>query len=254
MNLNPINLGAPVLEDLPTEFLVSTWNVWFDRYQREQRNAALLAELQAQRPHIMLFQEVTLPFVRALQQADWLREGYWISGVEHNQIGVVMVARVRCLNLAFHTLTSSMGRRLLVAEFGGGVAVASGHFESNRSSGPVRKTQYTETLQRLSGFPAAVLGGDFNSSPQDPESEAFASGRDVWPELMAADPGYTVDSEGNLMLAKQEPNKQTRARIDRLFCLGGVQAAEIQMLGTQPFFEGDFPSDHFGLLARIRRS
>ena len=81
---------------------------------------ALLAELEQYRPHVMLFHEVTPPFVRALQAPAWLKEGYWISGLEHNQIGVLMVARVKCHELRFHPLTSQMGRRLLVGRFAGG--------------------------------------------------------------------------------------------------------------------------------------
>ena len=94
MKLEPIWLGAPLEEELPSEFTVSTWNVWFDRFRREERNTALLAELEGYRPHVMIFQEVTPPFVRVLQATEWLRDGYWLSGVEHNEIGVVMVARL----------------------------------------------------------------------------------------------------------------------------------------------------------------
>ena len=92
--LKPTILGTPPTQPLPREFSLSTWNVWFDKHLRAERNSALLDELSRHRPHVMLFQEVTLPFVRALQAAVWLRDGYWISGVEHNEIGVVKVARV----------------------------------------------------------------------------------------------------------------------------------------------------------------
>ena len=49
MKLEPIWLGAPLEEELPSEFTVSTWNVWFDRFRREERNTALLAELEGYR-------------------------------------------------------------------------------------------------------------------------------------------------------------------------------------------------------------
>jgi endonuclease/exonuclease/phosphatase family metal-dependent hydrolase len=252
MKLEPICLGAVTQEHLPSEFTLSTWNVWFDRYRREERNAALLAELERYRPHVMLFQEVTPPFVRALQAAAWLKEGYWISGVEHTQIGVVMVARVQCHALGFHPLTSRMGRRLLVGRFAGGVAVAGAHFESNRDSGETRAAQFSEALDILEREPAAVLAGDFNSTAEEPESEKLVGrSRDGWSTLHPEKPGYTVDSQGNEMLHKQAPLKTLQIRIDRLLCMGKTEPLDIRLLGTEPFEGRDFPSDHFGLLATL---
>ena len=252
MKLEPIWLGAPTEEELPSEFTLSTWNVWFDRYRREERNAALLSELERYRPHVMLFQEVTLPFVRALQAASWLREGYWISGLEHNQIGVVMVARVPCHDLGFYPLTSQMGRRLLTGRFARGLTVAGAHFESNRGSGETRAVQFSEALDILDSSAAAVLAGDFNSTAEDPESDKLV-GRagDGWSVLHPERPGYTIDSQANEMLRKQAPHQNVQARIDRLLCLGSTRPLEIQLLGTEPFEGQDFPSDHFGLLATL---
>ena len=255
MKLEPIRLGAPTAEELPSEYTLSTWNVWFDRYRREERNFALLAELEQYRPHVMLFQEVTPPFVRALQATAWLKEGYWISGVEHNQIGVVMVARVKCHALGFRPLTSQMGRRLLVGRFAGGLTVGGAHFESNRGSGETRAVQFSEALDILEPVPAGVLAGDFNSTAEDPESEKLVGrARDGWSTLHPENPGYTIDSQANDMLRKQAPLKNVQARIDRLLCIGDIKPLEIQLLGTEPFEGQDFSSDHFGLLAKLSLS
>ena len=250
--LEPICLGSPAEEELPSTFTLSTWNVWFDRHKREERNHALLAELERHRPHVMLFQEVTPPFIRAIQATEWLREGYWLSGVEHNEIGVVMMARVRCHELVFHSLTSQMGRRLLVGDFAARIKVAGAHFESNRGSGETRAIQFSQALEILERAPAAVLAGDFNSSAADPESETLTGrARDAWSALHSDQPGFTIDSERNEMLRKQAPQNRVQARIDRLLCLGKVRPLDIQLLGTEPFSGQDFPSDHFGLLARL---
>lgn len=252
MKLEPIWLGAPTEEELPPEFTLSTWNVWFDRFRREERNTALLAELECYRPHVMLFQEVTPPFVRALQAAEWLKNGYWLSGVEHSEIGGVMVARVRCHELRFHPLTSQMGRRLLTGRFAGGATVAGAHFESNRGAGETRAVQFSEALDILQSETAAVLAGDFNSTAEDPESEKLTGRtRDAWSTLHPEKPGYTIDSQANEMLRKQAPGQTVQARIDRLLCLGDTVSLGAQLLGTKPFEEQDFPSDHFGLLATL---
>ena len=66
-------------------------------------------------------------------------------------------------------------------------------------------------------------------------------------------PGFTIDSERNEMLRKQSPQNRVQSRIDRLLCLGSTQALDIRLLGTEPFSGQDFPSDHFGILARLSR-
>ena len=66
---------------------ISTWNVWFDKRERDVRNRALLEELGRIRPDICCFQEVTPPFVRALQACPWMEDDYWISGTHHQDIG-----------------------------------------------------------------------------------------------------------------------------------------------------------------------
>jgi endonuclease/exonuclease/phosphatase family metal-dependent hydrolase len=247
--LEPIALGSPPTEPIPTEFTLSSWNVWFDRHLRAERNTALLAELSRHRPHVMLFQEVTLPFIRALRAAEWLREGYWVSGVEHNEIGVVMVARVTVKSVAFHTLTSLMGRRLLVADLGG-LHVAGAHFESNRGSGEVREKQFEESLGLLKGIPGAILAGDFNCTATAPEAQVLKA-RDAWSTLDEG-PGYTIDSQRNPTLRKKNPTRVVEARIDRILCLGKVEPQRVQLLGTEPFQGEEHPSDHFGLLTQLK--
>lgn len=245
--LNPVQLGASSEEPLPAEFNLSTWNVWFDRFRRGERNVALLQELQAHRPHVMLFQEVTPPFVRALQAAEWLKDGYWLSGVEHNEIGAVMAARVRCHSLGFYPLTSQMGRRLLVADFGS-VRVATAHFESNRGSAEIREIQFKEAQEILGSD--AVLAGDFNCEAGDPESVVLR-GVDAWTALKR-EAGYTLDSERNPMLKSQAPTRTVQARIDRLLCYG-LEPCKIRLLGTASE-QGLLPSDHFGLLTTLKHS
>ena len=197
----------------------------------------------------MLFQEVTIPFVRALLAADWLRDGYWISGVEHNEIGVVMAARVSCESLNFHPLTSSMGRRLLVADLGS-VRIAGAHFESVRGSGDIRAKQFAEAQAILDSATPAVLGGDFNCESAAPECHIL-TGRDAWSALQNT-PGYTIDSEANPMLKRQRPTSVVQARIDRILCFGQAEPLRTELLGTVPFQKDEYPSDHFGLLTQLK--
>ena len=247
--LNPVYLGSETSTKSSQELSISTWNVWFDRFHREERNNALLSELGQYKPDIMVFQEVTMPFIRAAQACEWLREGYWISATDHNQIGVVMISRLPAARVFFHQLTSEMGRRLLVADFSN-IAVASGHFESNRGSGSVRQKQFQESIEFLSRYPRAVLAGDFNCTAEDAESERLnAHFVDAW-DAKGEGPGYTLDTFANER-ARRDARCDLQVRIDRVLLQGDLKVQSISLLGTEAFQENVHASDHFGLLSDI---
>lgn len=255
MELHPILLGDEIISTKRRELSISTWNVWFDRFHREQRNRALLEELGRHRPDVMVFQEVTLPFVRAIQACEWMKSGYWLSAADHSQIGVVMVSNLPCRRLSFRPLTSDMGRRLLVAEFPG-VTVASAHFESNRNSQETREKQFEETFRLLENESSAVLLGDFNSTPEQREAQTLnARFRDAWESSGDGSPGHTIDTTTNKM-AWRDIREEKKLRIDRILVRGGVEVEGACLLGTAAF-EGELhASDHYGVLARLnlRRS
>lgn len=253
MQLEPVLLGSSQPLSCPDQLVITTWNVWFDKLHREQRNQLLLSALARHKPHLMAFQEVTPPFVRALQSQDWLRdEGYWVSAVEHQWIGAVLVGRVPLRHLEFVPLESSMGRRLLVARLDGGPTVATAHFESTASAGNVRARQIQQTFEYLAQESAAVVLGDFNCCAEDPECAAIPSEVvDAWDHLHPADPGFSMDSTLNGMLAKTVAGL-VQKRIDRVLLRGAVAPLSIERLGTKPDPSGLFASDHFGLVTNLR--
>jgi tyrosyl-DNA phosphodiesterase 2 len=249
VRLNPQYFGSESSSEVPDQLKVSTWNVWFDKHQREERNRGLMQALETHKPDLMAFQEVTPPFVRALQATEWLKDGYWISAVEHNQIGVVLVGRVPFERVLFQPMPSQMGRRLLVAELVGGVRIGAAHFESNRSSGELRGQQFQKACELLSDAPASLLLGDFNSTPNCPEAASISPNfSDVWSTLKADEPGFTMDTSLNTM-AGGRSHSETRIRIDRVLCSGTLVPTDIRLLGTEEIESGLFPSDHFGLLS-----
>ena len=71
------------------------------------------------------------------------------------------------------------------------------------------------------------------------------------------DTGFTQDTQVNLMLREQRDDEK-QVRIDRIL-LGSLSESwrpdAIELLGTEPVSPDSpsvFPSDHFGLLGRIR--
>lgn len=252
MILTPQPLGG-VAEYRPVGETVSltTWNVWFDKWEREVRNRALLEELGRLRPDICCFQEVTPPFVRALQACPWMKDEYWISGIHHQEIGVVLVSRLGVKGLQFCSLSSQMGRRLLVADFGS-MTVGCAHFESNFRAGDTRRKQFSESLEYLEAARAAVLVGDFNCAPDSHESEALKGVVDCWEALRPGEDGFTYDSELNFCAQKQNRSQPHRLRMDRILTTGRLKAAQIELIGLEPVGEALHCSDHFGLYSELR--
>lgn len=250
MKLQPVRLGEPQLTQLPERFSISSWNVWFDQYQREQRFQALLSLLGQHRPDVMAFQEVTVPFIRALKSCQWLQGGAWLSAVEPNLLGVLLVSRVRPRALEMVELPSEMGRRLLVASFDGGLEVGVCHLESVAKNGPTRHEQLQRAQSRLRQGPRALLVGDFNFPDGAAEGQAIEPDFvDLWLSGRPGEPGFTVDSAINSM--GRRPLSTTQLRIDRMLARGDLQLASIDRLGTEPIGEQLFCSDHFGLLAQL---
>lgn len=231
-------------------FTVTTWNVWFDKHHRQERFEALLAQLQSHAPEIMAFQEVTLPFVRAVQEAEWLRQGYWISSTDPNHLGTVLVSRLQPLRLSWVQLPTSMGRRLLKADFPGDLTVAVAHLES-LANPELRRQQLAVAFSELKPSARGILLGDFNFGDGQPESEALDSEFiDAWTSHHPKDPGFTRDTLANAM-ARFGRSEVKRQRLDRILARG-LRFEAVDMLGTEPIRDGLYPSDHFGLLARLQ--
>lgn len=252
MILTPQPLGeSENYRPLSRSFTLTTWNVWFDKRDRASRNENLLSLLGENPPDICCFQEVTPPFVRALQACPWMKQGYWISATHHQEIGVVMVSRLQVHKVYFSPLTSNMGRRLLVAEFGNGLSIASAHFESSGSNAEIRRQQFEESLAALSAASSHVLAGDFNCSPETPESSAFESAvTDLWTKLRPQEEGFTYDSVRNTAAAVGK-RTEVRTRIDRVLVGGNLDASSIELLGTESPEGQIHCSDHFGLRANL---
>lgn len=243
------SLGGQSQAILPATFTISTWNVWFDKHHREERFRALLDILNSHRPEIMAFQEVTLPFVRVLQETEWLHhEGHWVSAIDHNNLGTVLVSRLQPQRLYWLDLPTSMGRRLLVADFAAGLRVAVAHLES-LANDKLRQQQLETAFVHLKEAPSSILLGDFNFPDGAPEAASLDPDfLDAWTASQGESPGYTRDTIANPMARFGREEKQDR--LDRIL-LRGLRPSAITLLGQQSLREGLFASDHFGLLATV---
>ncbi len=104
-----------------------------------------------------------------------------------------------------------------------------------------------------------VFVGDFNSVANDAANPTHATYQsfinagfvETWPEKHPVDPGFTCCQ------APDVRNRQSllSARIDLVFVRGGIEVANAHVVGTRQadrIPSGLWPSDHAGVLARLR--
>ncbi|GAB5546690.1 MAG: hypothetical protein SangKO_064500 [Sandaracinaceae bacterium] len=184
---------------------VLTQNTWFSAAHRARRLRGLLDALERSDADVIALQEV-LPDLRdRLLEADWVREQAVLAegvGVAVSY-GVMLISRVPVTRAWELPLPSAMGRSLLAMELttdAGPLVVATAHFESTREMGATRGAQLEAAFEALDAFDRAVLLGDFNFDPADPEEAALDPRYvDLWPALRPGEPGYTEDTTRNAM-------------------------------------------------------
>lgn len=240
----------------PRDLRVLTWNVWFGGHMFEERRHALLRELARRRPDVIALQEVTPELLEPLLAEPWVRAEYQVSARTLRHYDVVILSRAPIRRVAQIDLPSEMGRNVIVAELACGLAVATVHLESTSSEAAARASQL-RILQPalLARYPDVLLVGDMNFRPGDAlETHALDPQLvDTWPALHGDAPGYTVDTDVNVMRF-QVKSIPTRKRIDRIFARSPRwRARSIELVGTSPIdVDGTFISDHFGLEAAFR--
>jgi endonuclease/exonuclease/phosphatase family metal-dependent hydrolase len=136
--------------------------------------------------------------------------------------------------------------------------------ESVRERQALATARFVEKLVEPS-VPVVLLG-DFNAAP-DAASMRFLTGKqsldgvsvryeDAWAAVRPDEPGHTFTPRNPLVRAGQMPLERGR-RIDYVLVRGGphgplLDVAECRLVGTEPV-AGVWVSDHFGVLADLRR-
>jgi tyrosyl-DNA phosphodiesterase 2 len=123
-------------------------------------------------------------------------------------------------------------------------------------SAVVRGRQLHQIFEILSLFEHVVLMGDLNFCSSWPGENELISARfvDVWPAVRSDD-GFTVDAELNEM-RRREVEGEKRVRFDRILVSSEVaRPLNAKLVGTKRIpgvRPALFPSDHFGVLGRLK--
>lgn len=91
----PVEPAATVDADRD-ELTLTTYNVWNDPKQVEQRYCAIAELLSARRPDIMVFQEITPTALDVLLSEQWIRDDYAraaVVGGDAGDYGMLMLSR-----------------------------------------------------------------------------------------------------------------------------------------------------------------
>jgi len=123
-----------------------------------------------------------------------------------------------------------------------------------KPSSKTRKAQLEIIFPILKEADTSLLMGDFNfcSSWTDENKNIPPEYLDLWAEIHPKEPGFTEDTDVNLMTFMDKRRKK-QVRFDRVLLRSNSwKGISIELLGTKPIGEELFPSDHFGLKAVIQ--
>jgi tyrosyl-DNA phosphodiesterase 2 len=241
---------------------VATLNVWFADDYFDQRCSATLALLQSYQPDVITLQEVTPAFLTQLLDTPWVQADYRLSDIYGDSVdpyGVLILSRLPIRAWQFFVLPSVMGRHLVTALAALNrttTLFASVHLESGPSA-PIRAKQLARIFPLLVSEPHVILTGDFNfCSSWDENRRLDPTYQDIWPLLHQAEPGFTEDTDRNIMRLLHT-GKRRQVRFDRILLRSqqlGWRAEAVELIGTEPISSvtpNIFPSDHFGLVSRF---
>lgn len=245
----------------PDTLTVVTLNLWHDQQDWPRRRALIVEEMRALRPDVICLQEV-LQHAALRNQAQDLAEQlgcrYTFSSVDPDtavkRYGNAILSRHPMLETSWIKLEPLDDYRtaahMRIDFHGRPVDVFVTHLHHTAGGGAIRARQIADLLawvDQRRGRGSLVLAGDFNAAPMVPEMKPVL---DRYVDALAVvQPG--ADTITTLNPAKGHAPH----RIDYIFiprsgrpALSPVSAA---VVFDQPAADGTWPSDHFGLVARL---
>ena len=255
----PVTTGVARADTLT----VVTLNIWHDQRDWPRRCAMILDELRSLRPDVICLQEVLQHAAlrnQAYDLADSLGYRVTFGSVDPDtsvkRYGNAILARHPVLETAWKPLEPKSDYRVVVQmriDFRGRpMDVFVTHLHHTAEGAAIRAEQIRDLLTYVKtrrGKGAVVLAGDFNASPGAPELEAVTKPYvDVFAALHPSTAGDTVATLNPAM-------GHAPRRIDYVFVSRDGRPAlrplSSEIVFDQPAADGTWPSDHFGVVARL---
>ncbi|WP_315388895.1 endonuclease/exonuclease/phosphatase family protein [uncultured Stenotrophomonas sp.] len=240
-----------------------TFNLHHDREDWPQRRQVILRELEALQPDAIALQEVIQkPYVR--NQAAWLANklGYDYQFVSTDppgrfkRYGNALLTRRTVLARGEHLLAPRTDYRtvahLRIDVDGQAVNVYATHLNerSDENGGRIRGEQVADLLKFIaatSGDAPVVIAGDFN---------ALVDAGDLSALRQRYGDSYGSVHVNNQLAQVSTLNRhyyEAPSRIDHIFFQQDqLVAREARLLFDQPYAEGRWASDHYGVWARLQ--
>ncbi len=242
--------------------LVATLNIRNLADRWNERLPLLLADMAALQPDVMGLQEVVYPLQQdrllgAAGEAHYAAVRGWAGRPEYGNSLLVKAPlaheRLERLDLG---LTRSAHRVLVSLPGGGRLVFAVTHLHHPPEAHAERLAQVEQLLAWLEGAPehdAMAVVGDFNADPREAAyARMGAAGfRSALLAANGAEPTVTWPSglQAPAMDTDGEPDC-----LDYIWLRGSIEVEEARVVFDRPAVDDPtlYPSDHFGLAARIR--
>lgn len=255
----PVVVARP--EQMDSAFTVVTLNLWHDRQNWPARMKAIVDELRRIEPDIIALQEVLEHDSLPNQAMDIARS----IGYDWYFTSVDSVQQARRFGNAILTKHPVLARNWVALEppddarnaaharvvIGGReIDVYTTHLHHTEEGDAVRSRQVAHLrrfVERTRGDGPVVIAGDFSAAADGPElaplREAFADA------YGAVHPDATAGSPSTLVTEYD----QRAARIDHVLAgRAQLEPIEAHLLFEEPISDGQWASDHFGVLVQLR--
>lgn len=258
-------------------FKIVTINILSDLSRWKERRSLLIQGLAAIEPDLIAVQEVRLP----QNPAGWLAEQLGFkhlylspkAGIESSREAIAILSRY-----PFECQESlDLGGQGRVAQYvqvmvdDRPLLLANGHFYWQPGESRARLRQVESLLNWLKDFPShppSVICGDFNSTPETPSIQRMRQlFNSAYASVHGDEPAYTCPTPlprsrrsqlrtllGFFLLIRPKYLDLTwRGTLDYIFVDPRLKVLDCQIVLDQPEPDNPkiYPSDHFGLYAKI---
>ncbi len=222
------------------------------------REPAISAFLTRARPDVVLLQEVGNVTGPELTQAHRLAKtaNYEIAACFNPKTrrGLAVLARYPIVDVVVEHLPTRRRPALGVVLNVGGrlVSFVNVHLTPQMDAVRQRQREVREALRLMMSLPGpSFIGGDFNFGDSARENALLSELIDTYRIMKPKAPGHTWDLRNPLARKNSYPEEPSR-RLDRILLSDSrARVKEAHVVLDEPVMGGLFPSDHYGVMARV---